>query len=64
MNVNSERKYVIVCNEHEAIIKDALLFGEVLRITQKKGHLVDILAKLTSAKDTQGKKKMINVTQC
>lgn len=26
MNVNSERKYVIVCNEHKAIIKDALLF--------------------------------------
>lgn len=26
MNVNSERKYVIVCNEHEAIIKDTLLF--------------------------------------
>lgn len=26
MNINNERKYVIVCNEHEAIIKDALLF--------------------------------------
>lgn len=26
MNVNSERKYVIVCNEHTAILKDALLF--------------------------------------
>lgn len=26
MNVNSERKYVIVCNEHLAIFKDALLF--------------------------------------
>lgn len=26
MNVNSERKYVIVSNEHEAIIKDALFF--------------------------------------
>lgn len=26
MNVNSERKYVIVCNDHPAIFKDALLF--------------------------------------
>lgn len=26
MNVDNERKYVIVCNEHTAIIKDALLF--------------------------------------
>ena len=26
MNVKSERKYVIVCNEHIAIVKDALLF--------------------------------------
>ena len=26
MNVNSERKYVIVCNEHIGTVKDALLF--------------------------------------
>lgn len=32
MNVNSERKYVIVCNEYPAIFKDALLFW---------GHLTD-----------------------
>lgn len=32
MNVNSERKYVIVCNERPAIFKDALLFW---------GHLTD-----------------------
>lgn len=55
MNVNSERKYVIVCNEHIGTVKDALLFWEVLRITEKKGLLVDILAKLTSVKDTRGK---------
>lgn len=56
MNVNSERKYVIVCNEHPAIFKDALLFwGRLTDDSRKKGLLVDILAKLTSAKDTQGK---------
>lgn len=36
MNVNSERKYVIVCNEHTAIFKDALLFWGSLTDNREK----------------------------